>query len=144
MRDENMIVRDRQCAIRREMDRRGIALKQVQYDGGWDTVSTVASYFPSAESTQQPATMSAAALHRLIRTQALPLDLLSLMLPEGFQIVRAPEEINHDEFEAMARDYLAAKGKAHREDSEAGPAIGPNERAALTGKVVQLVGSVAA
>lgn len=138
MRDDNTIVRDRQCAIRREMDRRGILLKQVQLDGEWETVSTVASYFPSPESKQQPAIMSAAALYRLIRAKALPLDLLSMMLPEGFQIVRAPEEIDHDEFEAMTRDYLAAKGKAHREDSEAGREIGPNERALLDGKVVQL------
>lgn len=144
MRDENTIVRERQCAIRREMDRRGILLKQVQLDGEWETVSTVASYFPSPESKQQPATMSAAALHRLIRTKALPLDLLSLMLPDGFQIVRAPEEIDHDEVERMCREYLEAKGKAHRQDSPNGREIADCERMTLDNKVVQLVGSVAA
>ncbi len=143
MRDDNAIVRDRQCAIRREMDRRGILLKQVQLDGEWETVSTVASYFPACDDAK-PAVMSAAALHRLIRTKALPLDLLSLMLPEGFQIVRAPEEIDHDEVERMCREYLEAKGTAHRQDSPGGREITDCERTALTGKVVQLVGSVAA
>lgn len=137
MRDENTIVRERQLAIRREMERRGISLKQVQYDGGWETVSTVASYFPLA-SDAKPAIMSAAALHRLVRSKALPLDLLSLMLPEGFQIVRAPEEIDHDEFETMCRDYLAAKARAHQTASPGGREIADCEREALDGKVVQL------
>jgi hypothetical protein len=137
MLDENEIVRESQRAIRREMERRGISLKQVQYDGGWDTVSTVASYFPLGD-TAKPAIMSAAALRRLVHTKALPLDLLSLMLPPGFQIVRAPEEIDHDDFETLCRDYLAAKGRAHHPDSEAGREIGPGEQDTLDGKVVQL------
>ena len=142
MLDENEIVRESQLAIRREMDRRGVSLKQVQYDGGWDTVSTVASYFPLGD--KKPAIMSAAALRRLVSTKALPLDLLSLMLPPGFQIVRAPEELDHDEFETMCRDYLAAKGKAHQADSPGGREIADCEREQLDGKVVQIRGSIAA
>lgn len=144
MRDATDIVRDRQRAIRREMDRRGILLKQVQLDGGWDTVSTVSSYFPQPESNAQPATMSIAALYKLLDTEALPSDLLSLLLPPGFQIVRAPEEIDHDTVEELARSYLAEKGKAHHPDSEAGREIGPGEEDRLDGKALRLVGSIAA
>jgi trans-aconitate methyltransferase len=136
MRDENMIVRDRQHGIRREMDRRSIALKQVQYDGGWQTVSTIASYFPL--DNKEPATMSVAALHRLIRTNALPLDLLSLLLPEGFQIVRLPEDVDHDEYETMTRDYLAAKWRAHHPASPGGREITDEEKDGLNQKAARL------
>lgn len=136
MRDANMIVRDRQLAIRREMDRRGISLKAVSMDAGISYPTTV-SYFPG-ERDREPATLNVAGLYKLIEGDALPLELLSMLLPAGFQLVRSSEQIDHDEFEAMTRDYLAAKGKAHREDSEAGREIGPNERALLDSKVVQL------
>jgi hypothetical protein len=135
--DSTTIVRDRQKLVRREMDRRGISVKAVQLDGGWETASTVLSYFP-ADKDSQPAVMSVAALYRLIDTQALPVDLLSLLLPTGFQIVRAPEEINHDEFETMCRDYLAAKARAHQANSPNGRELAPSEIDELDGKVVQL------
>lgn len=134
--DANTIVRDRQLVVRREMDRRGISLKAVSLDSGI-SYSTIVSYFPG-ERDRQPATLGGAALFTLCATKALPLDLLSLILPDGLQIVHGPEEIDHDEFETLARDYLATKGKAHRADSEAGAEIGPNERAELDRKVVQL------
>lgn len=131
------IVRERQKLIRREMDRRGIAIKAVQYDGGWETPSTVLSYFP-ADENKQPATMSVAALYRLLSTKALPAELLSLLLPGDFAIVRMPEGINHDELAAAMADYLAAKNAAHHPESECGPAIGPGEQAHLDTKVVHL------
>lgn len=143
MADATNIVRDRQKLVRREMNRRGISIKAVQLDGGWDSSSTVLSYFPE-DTHAQPAVMSVAALYRLLDTGALPADLLSLMLPPGFQIVRAPEAIDHDDVEDMFRDYLAAKGKAHHPDSEAGREIGPGEQDKLDGKVVQIRGSMAA
>ena len=143
MADATNIVRDRQKLVRREMNRRGISIKAVQLDGGWDSSSTVLSYFPE-DAHAQPAVMSVAALYRLLDTGALPSDLLSLMLPPGFQIVRAPEAIDHDDVEDMFRDYLAAKGKAHHPESEAGREIGPGEQDALDGKVVQIRGSMAA
>lgn len=138
MRDENTIVRERQMLIRREMDRNGISIKAVQLDGGWKTPSTVLSYFPNPEGTEEPATMSVAALYRLLRTKALPAQLLSLLLPDGYQIVEVPEDVDHDEFAECVHGYLAQKAKAHRPDSEAGPAIGPTEHKALCGKVVEL------
>jgi hypothetical protein len=135
MADFDNIVRDRQKAIRREIDRRGIAIKAVQLDGEWNSPSTVLSYFPADENAQ-PATMSVSALYRLIDRRALPLDLLSLLLPPGFTIVRVPEAIDHDQIAEALGDYLRTKHAAHHPESEAGPAIGPKERAALDSKVV--------
>jgi hypothetical protein len=134
--DATTIVRERQLAIRREMDRRGISLKAVSLDSGIP-YATVVSYFPG-ERDRQPAAIGGPALYCLALSGALPLDLLSLVMPDGFQIVRLPEEIDHDEFEALCRDYADTKAKAHRPDSEAGREIGPNEKALLDGKVVAL------
>lgn len=141
MADASTIVRERQKAIRREMNRRGIAVKAVQMDGGWDSPSTVLSYFPE-DATAQPAVMSMASFYRLFN--ALPVDLLSLMLPNGFQVVRAPDEIDHDEIERLCREYLDAKGKAHRKDSPGGTEVTDGERDNLDGCALRLVGGIAA
>lgn len=135
--DEVKIVRDRQRLIRREMDRRHIPMKAVQLDGGWETPSTVLSYFP-ADEQREPAVMSVASLYRLLAKGALPADLLSLLLPDGFQIVRAPEALDHDEIADLMADYLATKNGAHHPDSEAGRDIGPAEAQALCSKVARL------
>ncbi|MGA1806721.1 hypothetical protein VHN57_08430 [Sphingobium sp. WW5] len=137
MADYDKIVRDRQATIRRQMDVRRISIKQVQYDGQWESPSTVLSYFPADEG-KQPATMSVASLFRLLETGALPADLLSMLLPAGFQIVRAPEDIDHDEMERVARDYLAAKGAAHHPDSPGGREISACEDDALDAKAARL------
>ncbi len=76
--------------------------------------------------------MPVSALYCLV--SALPQDILSLLLPDGHLIVRAPVEINHDQIADAMVDYLAAKQQAHREDSECGPAIGPGEHGKLTTK----------
>ena len=60
------------------------------------------------------------------------------MLPNGWQIVRAPEMIDHDSLCEHLVDYLATKQAAHHPESEAGPAIGPGEREVLDSKVVQI------
>lgn len=137
MRDANSIVRDRQLAIRREMDRRGISLKAVSLDSGIP-YATVVSYFPG-EQDREPATVGAAAIFKLLDSRALPLDLLSLLLPAGFTIVTVPDGIDHDEMETVCRDYLACKGKAHHPDSPGGREITACEEAILSGKVVQMV-----
>jgi hypothetical protein len=137
MADYDKIVRDRQATIRRQMDVRRISIKQVQYDGQLESPSTVLSYFPADEG-KQPATMSVASLFRLLETGALPADLLSMLLPAGFQIVRAPEDIDHDEMERVARDYLAAKGAAHHPDSPGGREISACEDDALDAKAARL------
>lgn len=137
MHDENTIVRERQRLIRREMNRRGIAIKAVQLDGGWKDPSTVLSYFP-ADKDKVPATMSVASLYRLLTTKALPADLLSLMLPDGFAIVQVPEGIDYDDMAAGCLDYAAEHARARHPESECGVDIGPQEDIALGAKVVRL------
>jgi len=137
MADYDKIVRERQGAIRRQMDARRVTVKQVQYDGGWTSPSTILSYFP-ADADREPATMSVAALVRLLDTKALPPELLSLLMPDGFRIVHVPEELDHDEIETACRDLLATKGKAHHPDSPGGREISPCERQELDSKVVAL------
>lgn len=82
--------------------------------------------------------MSVAALFRLINTNALPTDLLSLLLPAGHVIVKVPEGVDHDDVEGACRDYLQAKGASHQEKSECGREIGPGERDLLDSKVAYL------
>ncbi|WP_103729010.1 hypothetical protein [Novosphingobium sp. HII-3] len=135
MRDSTTIVRERQSAIRRELDRRGILLKTVAMDAGM-SLSTVQSYFPSAGS-REPAIIPASALFCLF--DAIPDDLLSILLPSGRMIVRVPEELDHDELEAACREYLAAKGRAHHPESPGKREIADCENHELTKKAVRLV-----
>lgn len=134
--DVDTIVRGRQLAMRREIDRRGIALKAVSYDSGIP-MPTLLSYFPGGE--REPSVLPATALFKLLAGDALPHDVLSLILPDGEQIVRAPEELDHDEMERVARDYLAAKGAAHHPDSPGGREISDCEDAVLDRKAAHLV-----
>lgn len=131
------IVRQRQCVIRRELDRRGIALKAVSFDSGIP-YPTLLTYFPE-EGAREPATMPVSALFQLLDGNAIPDDLLSLMLPTGRLIVRAPEAIDHDEASAAMRSYLKAKDEAHHPDSPGGRDIVPCE----DGKLIELRARVA-
>lgn len=134
MTDGTTIVRQRQLAIRREMDRRGIAMKVVAADSGIPA-STLASYFP-ADPYAEPHLISGAAIYALCN--ALPADLLSFLLPDGFLMVRAPSGIDHDAIDRACRDYSDTKAAAHDPASEAGRDLGPNELRQLGGKVVEL------
>lgn len=125
------IVRQRQLAIRREMDRRGIAMKAVHFDSGIP-VATLATYFP-ADPHAEPAQIPGGAIFALCGV--LPADLMSLLLPDGFAVVQVPEGIDHEEACEAMHDYLAHKAAAHRADSECGPAIGPTEDASLRAKL---------
>jgi hypothetical protein len=116
------------------MDRRGLAMKVVASDSGINP-ATLATYFP-ADPNADPAQIPGGAIHDLCGV--LPADLLSLLLPDGFCIVRAPGAVDHDELATAVTDYLGAKQAAHHPESECGPAIGPRERAGLDSKVVQL------
>ncbi len=124
MNDVDDIVRQRQLAIRRELDRRGIALKAVSYDSRIP-MPTLLSYFPGGET--KPAIMSMAAIFKILSGNAIPRDLLSLLLPDGDLIVQVPVAIDHDEIEQAARDYLAAKGRAHHPESPDGRELAPVE-----------------
>jgi hypothetical protein len=132
------IVRERQLAIRRELDRRGIALKVVAFDSGIP-YDTLLSYFPGGE--RQAAEMPAGALRRLCG--AIPADLLNLLLPDGWALVRIPSGVDYDEISEVCRDFVTAKDRAHHPESEAGRDIGPTEASDLGVKVVQLRGRVA-
>ncbi len=138
MRNETNIVRvlkDRQCSMRREMDRRGITLKAVSFDSGIP-YSTLQSYFPDEGASRDPAVMPVSAQYALCG--AIPEDILSQLLPEGRRIVRVPEQLDHDEISEAVQDYLHCKERAHHPQSEAGREIGPNENNVLCGKFARV------
>jgi len=138
MRRENDIVhviKDRQRSMRREMDRRGIALKAVSFDSGIP-YSTLLSYFPEAGANREPAVMPVSAQYALCG--AVPEDILSLLLPGGHVIVRAPEEIDHDAISEAVQDWMRTKEQAHHPESEAGREIGPGEDNVLRGKFARI------
>lgn len=134
--DNVAIIRSRQRAIRREIDRRNIALKVVSLDSGipYDTLLT---YFP-LQGSREPAQIPGGAVFALCAGEALPADILSLLVPAGWQIVRAPESIDHDALCELVGEYIAKKHAAHHPESEMGREIGPVEQAALDQTVVQI------
>lgn len=136
MADAVTIVRQRQLAIRREMDRRGIALKQVEFDSAIP-YATLLSYFP-AEGSRDPAVIPGSAVYKLAEGRALPNDLLSLLLPAQFVIVEVPEETDLDKLADDFADFLRAKNDFHHPESECGRDIGPTEHAELSAKVAYL------
>lgn len=81
--------------------------------------------------------MNIAALNGYAEAGVYP-ELLSLLLPDGFQIVKTPEGINHDEITDLMHDYLKTKSAAHHPESEDGREIGPKERDALNSKIAQI------
>lgn len=131
------IVRQRQCDIRREIDRRAIALKAVAFDSGIP-YETLLTYFPNPEGARKPAMMPMSAVYSILEKKALPADLVSLLLPVGWLLVNVPEEVDHDEVEHACRDYLAEKGLAHRTDSPAGRDIAACEDNRLRTKAARL------
>ncbi|MES2295240.1 MAG: hypothetical protein V4527_18230 [Pseudomonadota bacterium] len=135
MRDVSSILKTRQSQMRREMDRRGLSMKGVSYDSGIP-YSTLLSYFPDEKGKAVPALMPVSAQYALC--DAVPDDILSLLLPDDRRIVRVPEGIDHDEIAEVVADYLLTKERAHHPDSEAGREIGPKEDETLRGKVAVL------
>jgi len=136
MSDANEIVRQRQSAIRRELDRRGIALKAVSFDASIP-YPTLLTYFPQ-EGGREPVMMPMSAVYACAESKAIPDDLLSLLLPTGCMIVRVLEGIDHDEVENHCRDFLGTKGGFHHPLSENGRDLGPNEIAILNTKASRL------
>jgi len=138
MQDDNTIAREALSAIRLELDARRIPLKVCASKAGV-SYSTFLSWFPAGGTPQIP---SLAALPGLAR--ALPGDLLSLLIPDGFHFVPDPQGLDYDEFAAGCRAFLDAKDRAHHPDSPAGRELSDCERQALDAKVVMLpVGRVA-
>jgi len=131
------IIRDRQLAIRRALDRRNLSLKILSDDSGL-SYDTLKSYFPAWNPDKDPvppvpAQIPGSAIFALCGH--LPADLLSWLLPDGFLVVRAPEGIDHDAAAEAMEDYLQAKNRAHHPESEAGREIGPGEDGVLTAKL---------
>lgn len=137
MPDSSEIMRTRQLAIRRELDRRGILLKAVALDSGIP-YSTLLSYFPGGD--RAVAELPSGALYSLFG--AIPDDLLNWLLPEGWAVVRVPAGVDYDQVSAGCRDFISTKDRAHHPESEAGRDIGPTEGADLGCKVVQLRDSI--
>ena len=129
----NEIVRERQLAIRRELDRRQIPLKVISYDSGIP-YPTLLTYFPGGE--RHPAELPSSAVFSLCGV--LPDDLMNLLCPKGYALVPVPEDTDFDAINQHCMDFLSAKSAAHHPESEAGPAIGPNEQAKLASNVVKL------
>jgi hypothetical protein len=140
MLDDNAIMREALLAIRLELDARGIPLK-VCASKAKVSYSTFLSWFPAGGTPQIP---SLAALPGLAR--ALPGDLLSLLVPDGFHIVPGPEGVDYDDIAARCLDYAAEHARARHPESECGVDIGPGEQSRLDAKVAYLPikGSVAA
>lgn len=134
LRDANEIVRERQAAIRRELDRRGLSLKTISFDSRIP-YSTLVSYFP-ADSLRQPVMLPVSAAFALCG--ALPDDLINLLAPDGYAIVRVPAGIDYDEVSRQCRDFLSLKEEFHHPESEAGRDLGPTEEAKLSSNVVAL------
>jgi hypothetical protein len=139
MTDETAIMRDALTAIRAELDQRRIPLKVCAAKAGV-SYSTFLSWFPAPGGERDPQIPSLAVLPSLAR--ALPGDLLSYLVPDGFHIVPDPSGVDYDAFAKGCRDFLACKDDAHHPNSPAGRDISTCEKAALDVKVVPLRGSV--
>lgn len=125
-------MRDRQKRVFRiamDPQRFGLTLKMIEADSGlgYDSLRNYAS-----GDTIMPLT----ALDALVGV--IPDELLSLLLPGDRAIVRVPDDVDHDGLADAFADFLKAKNDFHHPESEAGRDLGPNERAALSRKVVHL------
>jgi len=105
-----------------------LPLRAIEADSGIP-YGTLRSY---AGHNGETAVMSLTSLNKLIGV--IPDDLLSLLLPDGRQIVRAPESIDHDELCEAMQEWLAEKARAHHPDSPGGREIAPCEDNVLRGK----------
>lgn len=117
--------------IAMDPNRYGLTLKAISMDAqiGYDSLRDYA-----AGETEMPLS----ALRRLVGV--IPDELLSLLLPDGRQIIRAPEALDHDEISEALQDWLREKERAHHPDSPQGRDIAPCEDATLRGKFAVVAG----
>lgn len=137
MRDDSAIMRDALTAIRAELDVRGLHHK-VLAGKARVSVSTWLSWFPVPGGAKEPQVPSLAMLPALAK--ALPADLLSYLVPDGFHIVPDPDGVDFDDFAAGCHAFLKRKSEAHCPNSPAGREIADCEGRDLTGHRLRLVG----
>ncbi len=125
--DDNILSRQKraQGTMFRQAVKRGSSLKAISLDSGIG-YTTIQSY------AKGEAVMSIASMFKLVGN--IDDDLLSLLLPDGRQIVQVQEGVDHDELATICSDYLREKSSAHHPDSELGRDIGPNEEKSLCAK----------
>lgn len=82
------------------------------------------------------AKMPVAALHKLCGV--LPNELLSLLMPDGFAIVRTCDDADLAAMAEKCADFLSHYTAARSEKSEASTALGPTERDRLIEKMAEL------
>jgi hypothetical protein len=131
--DENAITREALLTIRQELDARGLPLKVCASNAGV-SYSTFLSWFPLRNATPQIPSLTA--LRGL--SKALPGDLLSLLVPDGFHIVPDPTGIDYDDFAAGCLDFAATYAQARHPNSECGVDLGPGEMGDLDNKILHL------
>lgn len=132
--DRTTIVKRAQLVIRSELDRRGYQMKVVAADANIHP-NTLGSYFP-ADRNADPAQIPMGAVYALIG--AIPADLLSLLLPDGWHLVEAPADIDHDDLAAGCIDYASAHARARHPDSPGGVDIVDCEDSDLKGRAARL------
>lgn len=69
-------------------------------------------------------------------------ELLSLLLPDGFQIIKTPQGMDHNEIAPIIHDYMQTKSAAHHPDSPAGAEISDCEQRDLDNKVASIRGAL--
>ena len=142
MTDENAIMRETLFAIRAELDARKLPLKVLAGKAGV-SVSTFMSWFPVPGGSREPQIPSLACLPALAR--ALPGDLLSYLVPDGFHIIPDPSGgLDYDDIAAGCLSYAAEHAKARHPDSPGGVDIVECEEKALNVAYLPLCGKVAA
>ena len=98
--------------------------------------STIRNY---AGHNGETACMPITALNKLV--PVIGPELLSLFMPDGFQIVAKPEGVDHFEFADGLRAYLELLAKAQHPQSEAGTDLSENEVANLDAVRAQIGGA---
>lgn len=124
----NRVKTTQKTVFAKEQERRPLKAIAIDSGLGYTTVQSHAGGH---------ACMSLACFNHYIEGGVSP-ELLSLLLPDGFQIIKAAEAIDHDELAAKMHDWLQTKSQAHCPNSPAGRELSECEQATLNGKAASL------
>lgn len=119
-------------AFRHGRNLTGLTFKQLEHRSGYSerTLRTWA---------KGEACMPFAAIDGLLR--ALPSAAIDLLLPDGFAMVKVPDQVDHAEFAKAIMAFAASYTAARDPVSEAGTEIGPQEDSNLTRLRARAVGA---